>query len=59
MPFSNNGVVKHDVAALFNKVGLPVFGDDEPIYYDCDFSAKRRSFDLRGMTIREELYGEV
>lgn len=45
-------------------LAVPIFYDEEePVYYDCDFSAKKnhaeRNFDVRSLTIKEELYGEV
>lgn len=64
LQFDNNSNNTHD-ALLAEKTGVPiVFEEDEPIYYDCDFSTRKfdnfdRNFDLRGLTIKEELYGEV
>lgn len=70
-----NNYASNTHGVLFEeKIGVPVFveekGDgvgegegEEPIYYDCDFFAKNynvdRSFDVRGLTIKEEVYGEI
>lgn len=48
------------------KIGMGY--EEEPVYYDCDSNAKTsydgngifgRNFDVRGLTIREESFGEV